>query len=778
MGFGAHLSLVGKSAGVAPAPALTVASVSPSTGPSSGGTTVTISGTGFESGMVVVFFTEDESYVELAADLVFVSSTTLTCKTPPGVSGAVWVGVGVIGDWEARHAFLVDGFTFTSGATPVLMALDYDQANHAGGEQVTIFGEHLSGATSCEVGGSGTGETWTPATILANTSDSITITVPAKSAGMHSVRVTTASGTSNGLSIEAWSPALLNAASWCQAPFVLPWAGSASAGDSASKLLMGIGGTSNPAVGSPVNGYALSEFDGVNDKILQHTGNAAEYFAASGYSNLVLARPKSPPAKAGSIYDNPHIAGGAAGSGAIVWSTDGVTAYHYQGTYPIPPWIPCTPNEWHALAQRYDGSRLSIALDGVAKSSTPASNVLNFTGDYYGLGQNYSTVYTHQDVLETITLQEGIDDATWLKVIKYWHCRYRISFAPALAEDQADAGDTVVILGVNLQGASVSLDGVPVTLTVNTSSKIGFTMPSKTSGVYDVEVEPLSGGSFTLGLRAWAPTPEYDTAENVTLCFDSKHTPYNGTTGVWEPRFNAIVADSYFATNPVTGAVHHAADDGAPVFDGDGTSEPGLVQKRWFELPGPSATFPPRWADFLSNTVDHLGVPIRFGSIAMVLSHENTETLTIVGPVYDNPMAIGSMHNSSGTIGIFTGKVSGVSSVGTHLHTVPSGYNAVHVPAAAGDLHAVVSRWDDQTLDLSVGGALSGSGYASVVAAGTTAQYTDYPIYLGTKYNASSASQQTFKGTERAFCILKAKASDVFIQRFAKWARVRHGVAA
>ena len=57
--------------------ALTLTSINPTSGPSTGGTTVTMTGTGFEVGTIPRF-----NGVE-ATDVVIVSSTELTCVTPP-----------------------------------------------------------------------------------------------------------------------------------------------------------------------------------------------------------------------------------------------------------------------------------------------------------------------------------------------------------------------------------------------------------------------------------------------------------------------------------------------------------------------------------------------------------------------------------------------------------------------------------------------------------------------------------------------------------------------
>ena len=87
-----------------------------------------------------------------------------------------------------------------AAAAPVLSSLNFTLADTGGGDSITITGTNLASASSCTVGG-------TAATITANTSTSLTFTMPAKAAGSYSVQVTTAGGSSNTLALEAWSPA-------------------------------------------------------------------------------------------------------------------------------------------------------------------------------------------------------------------------------------------------------------------------------------------------------------------------------------------------------------------------------------------------------------------------------------------------------------------------------------------------------------------------------------------------------------------------------------------
>ena len=94
-------------------------SLSPSTGPTTGGTTVTVSGTGFTSDSTVYFG-------QKAASTTFVSSTTLRAVTPSGPAAGVDVRVVTVNG----TATLRNGFTYvntcpcsiwTSTATPALV---------------------------------------------------------------------------------------------------------------------------------------------------------------------------------------------------------------------------------------------------------------------------------------------------------------------------------------------------------------------------------------------------------------------------------------------------------------------------------------------------------------------------------------------------------------------------------------------------------------------------------------------------------------------------------
>ena len=92
-----------------PAPAPTVTSISPTFGPTAGGTAVTITGTGFVSGATTTIGGAS------ATGVAFVNATALTATTPAGTAGAKDV---IVTNPDAQSGTLPGGFTYNSSCTP------------------------------------------------------------------------------------------------------------------------------------------------------------------------------------------------------------------------------------------------------------------------------------------------------------------------------------------------------------------------------------------------------------------------------------------------------------------------------------------------------------------------------------------------------------------------------------------------------------------------------------------------------------------------------------
>ncbi len=121
-------------------PSLT--SVNPASGAVSGGTTVTLTGTNFQSGATVLF--GDTS----AENVVFVSGTKLTAVTPAHASGAVNVTVT---NPDTQNSSLANGFIF--GGALTISSVKSARSSTNGGAVVTISGSNFTTETTVTIGG-------------------------------------------------------------------------------------------------------------------------------------------------------------------------------------------------------------------------------------------------------------------------------------------------------------------------------------------------------------------------------------------------------------------------------------------------------------------------------------------------------------------------------------------------------------------------------------------------------------------------------------------------
>jgi hypothetical protein len=161
------------------APTIAANGVVPNSGPTTGGTPVTITGTGFVVGdpTAVAFDTT------AATAVVVTSPTTITAVSPAHALGAVAVTVAD----DGGVATLANAFTYVAG--PSVIGISPTSGPPGGGETVTIGGTNLCGATSVLFGS-------TPATITNISTDCTTLTVTEPpGTGTVPVTVTTPAGT-------------------------------------------------------------------------------------------------------------------------------------------------------------------------------------------------------------------------------------------------------------------------------------------------------------------------------------------------------------------------------------------------------------------------------------------------------------------------------------------------------------------------------------------------------------------------------------------------------
>jgi hypothetical protein len=158
-----------------------VSSVSPTSGPTAGGNTVTISGTGFTGTTAVNFGTT------AATTLTVNNSTSITATAPAGTAGAVDVTVTTANGTSATSA--ADQYTYNAAPPPPPTVTGVSPATDPAGSSITVTGTNFTGATAVNFG------TANPATFTVNNSTTITATAPAGS-GTVDVTVTTPIATS------------------------------------------------------------------------------------------------------------------------------------------------------------------------------------------------------------------------------------------------------------------------------------------------------------------------------------------------------------------------------------------------------------------------------------------------------------------------------------------------------------------------------------------------------------------------------------------------------
>lgn len=153
----------------------TLTSVSPTSGVTTGGTVVTLNGTGLQSGATVTFGGTN------ATNVTFVSVTQIRATTPAKSAGSVAVAVR---NSDGQSVSLNSSFSFTNSPAPTVTSVSPSSGTIAGGVQVTINGtSFVSGATVKFDGVNATGVSFVSGSQL-------TATTPAHAAGAVTVQVT------------------------------------------------------------------------------------------------------------------------------------------------------------------------------------------------------------------------------------------------------------------------------------------------------------------------------------------------------------------------------------------------------------------------------------------------------------------------------------------------------------------------------------------------------------------------------------------------------------
>lgn len=305
---------------------------------------------------------------------------------------------------------------------PVLTSRNYDTFFAAGGDSITLTGTDLGSASSCDVNGS-------PVTITANDATSLTFTTPAIAAGSYNVTVTTAGGTSNALTVEAYD---LTSVSWTaryEASYSgSPWVPVAGTAGNLSEA-------TNPAtVGAAVNGFTPADFDGVDD-LLSGANGSSFVAGGAGTSSTILALVYVDAVAADAVAGSPQLNEGiialnGAGFVGIGISVAGSRPFVNDGTYKqtTPASVACSTGAWHMIWMRWTGGAMNHGVD-VAPTAGQTAAVTNGPSNLafaLRVGVNFGTAFADLKMLALLTVKSGLADADINKITTGYRCHFAL----------------------------------------------------------------------------------------------------------------------------------------------------------------------------------------------------------------------------------------------------------------------------------------------------------------------------------------------------------------
>ena len=400
-------------------------SVAPDEGPTTGGQTVTLTGTGFGAGMQV------RLGGQLATGLNVVSSTEAAVITPAHAAGVVDVSVSTTGG----SASLPGGYTFVLAPTITVVAPGEGPTGPAA-SSVTLTGTGFRAGMQVRFGG--------VLAVLVSVNPggtSATVTTPAHAAGVVGVSVSTPGGTAT----------LANGFAYVAAPTVTaisPTDGPVG------------GGTLVTLTGTGLTGTTSVTFDGV----------AATGITVVDATTVTALTPGHP---AGAVDVSVTTVGG---SGTL---EDGFT---YVAVPTIASLNPADgPTAAGGTTVTITGAGLAGTTD-VTFDGVPATDVLA-VDDHTVTATTPAHVAGTVDV--SVTTTSGTD--TLASAFSYLAAPTLASLSPTTGP--AAGGTTVTLTGTGLTGTTdVTFDGVPAAdVVVVDDSTVTVTTPAHAAGTVDVD---------------------------------------------------------------------------------------------------------------------------------------------------------------------------------------------------------------------------------------------------------------------------------------------------
>ena len=416
----------------------TISSVSPNTGPDSGGTSIVITGSNFNG------ITGVTIGANAATNIVVASSTSILAQTPAGTAGAKNVVVTTATSSGTKE----NAFTYTDNSTlPSISAIAPNSGTSLGGSAVTISGANLLGATGVSIGGVAC-----PTFVVASATSIVAISPPGVEGAARDVVVSTPSGPitqANAFTYVDFSVPTISGIS--------PTIGLTSGGTAITISGTNLSGSSAVTVG----GVAASEVVFVSASVI----TAVTPEGTAGSKDVVVSTPTGPVTKVGGFTykePTPTITSVTPVSGSVA----GGTAITINGT-----------NLAGASSVSVGGNAVTglvatatqiTAVTSAGTAGTQSVVVVTPGGSF-----TKANAFTYDTSLPTIAVISPVS-------------------APLAG------GVAFKITGTNLAGAiSVTIDGIEATSLVASATEINAVAQAGTAGAKDIVVTTTSGTSVT-----------------------------------------------------------------------------------------------------------------------------------------------------------------------------------------------------------------------------------------------------------------------------------------
>ena len=460
----------------------TVSGVSPTSGPTGGGTSVTITGTNLTGASAVKFG------ATAATGVTVTSATSVTATSPAGSAGAVDVTVTTPGGTSSTSP--ADQFTYVASTVPTVTNVSPVSGPVAGGTSVTITGTNFTGVSAVKFGATAS------SSVTVNSTTSLTATAPAGSAGTVDVTVTASGGTSATNSADRYTYttatatiAAVGTQGFAAANGTTTLAVSPQhAGD---LLVLAVKADSTSITATSVSGGGVGTWTRAGGPYSGYSGHDLEIWTGTvtttGASTVTVAFSASVTA----VYTGLATQEFSASSGtATVWGTDTKAGVSNASS---------TTVTFPALTPAGTGE-LYFAYDAVANSaSAGTTSGFTYTTTSDGDVTTYDTGVSSAVAPTAKQSPAGVSGGVAVLLTAASSAAPPTVSGVSPTSGPTGGGTSVTITGTNLTGASAVKFGATAAtgVTVTSATSVTATSPAGSAGAVDVTVTTPGGTSST-----------------------------------------------------------------------------------------------------------------------------------------------------------------------------------------------------------------------------------------------------------------------------------------